>query len=136
MSDQNQSQTAITLINVESMISSFTDRLKKLKEEAKQQRSIFKSVFDNNDDYQLLEEQVKKINQQKKSLKSQLLSQSSATSAKEKLDETNQQIREANQALSDYLAQYVALSGTNQLESPDGKLMRIIYTARLVPAKD
>lgn len=134
MSDQNQ--TATTLISVESMIKSLSDRLAKLKEEAKEQRAIFKSVFDNNDDYQKIDQRVKDINQQKKKLKSQLLSQSSATSAKEKLDATKDQIREANQALSDYLAQYVTLSGTNQLEMDEGKMMRIVYTAKLVKAKD
>ena len=31
---------------------------------------------------------------------------------------------------ADYLAQYVVLSGTNQIEGPDGVLRQIIYSAK------
>ena len=46
------------------------------------------------------------------------------------------QVKELRVALSDYLAQYVNLSGSNQIEGPDGVTRQIIYTARLVKKVD
>ena len=53
----------------------------------------------------------------------------------EKMKDAHIQIKELKTAMSDYLAQYVTVSGTNQIEGPDGVLRQIIYTAKLVKTK-
>ena len=53
----------------------------------------------------------------------------------EKIKDNQQQLKELKIALSDYLSQYVKLSGTNQIEGPDGVVRQIIYTAKLVKSK-
>ena len=54
----------------------------------------------------------------------------------EKLTDLQSQLKELKVALSDYLAQYVTLAGTNQIELTDGILRQIIYTAKLVKKGD
>ena len=50
----------------------------------------------------------------------------------EKAKDLQNQIKELKVALSDYLSQYVTLSGSTQIELPDGTMRDIIYTARMV----
>ena len=64
--------------------------------------------------------------------KSKVLEHSEAKSVVEKIKDNQSQIKELKVALSDYLAQYVTLSGSNQIEGPDGVLRQIIYSAKLV----
>ncbi|MDD3999012.1 MAG: hypothetical protein PHR98_02850, partial [Candidatus Shapirobacteria bacterium] len=54
----------------------------------------------------------------------------------EKIKDNQSQIKELKVALSDYLAQYVTISGSNQIEGSDGVLRTIVYTAKLVKKVD
>jgi uncharacterized protein YggE len=53
----------------------------------------------------------------------------------EKLKDAQIQLKELKTAMSDYLAQYVNLSGSNEIEGVDGVLRKIIYTAKLVKGR-
>ena len=53
----------------------------------------------------------------------------------EKIKDQQIEAKELKIALSDYLAQYVTLSGSNQIESPDGAVYEIIYNAHLSKKK-
>jgi hypothetical protein len=58
-----------------------------------------------------------------------------AKSTLDKIKENQTEAKELKIALSDYLSQYVATSGTNKLRGPDGVVRQIIYTAKLVKTK-
>ena len=45
----------------------------------------------------------------------------------EKIKDQQVEVKELRIALSDYLSQYVTLSGSNQIESPDGFVYDIVY---------
>ncbi len=94
------------------------------------------SLLENNDEYQLATEQHQKATKIKSLEKQKALKDPNASGIQEKIKDAQTQVRELKNALSDYLAQYVTLSGTNKLESSDGTILNIVYTAKLVKDKN
>jgi len=50
----------------------------------------------------------------------------------EKVKDLSAETKELKVALSDYLSQYVTLSGSNQFEGKDGVIRKIVYSAKLI----
>jgi len=133
MPEENKAQT---LISVESMINNTNSRLETLTKEIKEHKSMLNSILENSDEYQQLQEEVQKQSKLRNIAKQKVLTKPSASKAMEDIKDLQIQIKEAKTALSDYLAQFVNLSGTNQIEGPDGVLRQIVYTAKLVKNKN
>ena len=132
MPDENQAQN---ILNIESLINTATVRLDEISKQLQEQKSMIDALLENNAEYQEIEKEAKKQAKLKTSAKQNVLSAPEAKSTIDKLKENQTQAKELKIALSDYLAQYVALSGTNQIEGPDGVVRQIIYTAKLVKTK-
>ncbi|MFA5750266.1 MAG: hypothetical protein WC895_03530 [Candidatus Shapirobacteria bacterium] len=132
MSEQNQTQN---IVNIESLINSASARLNDLSYEVKEYKAILDEMLESDTEYQEIEKEAKKQAKLKTIARQKTLNVPEAKSTLEKLKDTQIQLREIKTALSDYLAQYVAISGTNQIEGPDGVLRQIIYTAKLVKSK-
>lgn len=134
MADNNNQ--AQNLLNIESLITSHDSRLSTLEKELKIQRDMFRSLLENNDEFQKLNEECQKLSKQRTLAKNKVQSRPEAKIVIEKLKDAQLQIKELKVALSDYLSQYVVLSGSNTLEGADGILRQIIYSARLVKKND
>jgi oligoribonuclease (3'-5' exoribonuclease) len=132
MPDENQAQN---LLNIESLINSATVRLDEITKQLHEQKGMIDALLESNTEYQEIEKEAKKQAKLKTSAKQNVLNDPGAKSTIDKLKENQTQAKELKIALSDYLAQYVALSGTNQIEGPDGVIRQIIYTAKLVKTK-
>ena len=132
MPDENQAQT---ILNIESLINTATVRLDEISRQLQEEKGMIDALLENNAEYQEIEKEAKKQAKLKTSAKQNVLSSPEAKSTLDKLKENQMQAKELKIALSDYLAQYVALSGTNQIEGPDGVVRQIIYTAKLVKTK-
>ena len=132
MPDENKAQN---LLNIENLINAATLRLDEITKQLHEQKSMIDSLLESNAEYQELEKESKKQAKLKNSAKQNVLNDPGAKSTIDKLKENQTQAKELKIALSDYLAQYVALSGTNQIEGPDGVVRQIIYTAKLVKTK-
>jgi len=133
MSEENKAQTLLT---IESMINNTNSRLETLSKEIKEHKSMLGSILENSDEYQQLQEEVQKQSKLRNIAKQKVLTNQAASKAMEDIKDLQLQIKEAKTALSDYLAQFVNLSGTNQIEGPDGVLRQIVYTAKLVKNKN
>lgn len=132
MPEENKAQT---LINVESMINSSNSRLDVLVKEFREKKGMLSGVLESADDFQKLEEEYKKQAKIKTIAKQKILASPSTAKIVEDIKDLQLQIKELKTALSDYLSQFVILSGTNQIEGPDGVLRQIIYSAKLVKSK-
>ena len=132
--NQNPNQ-AINLINIESLINASTARFDTLDKEYHEQKSMLDSILDSDDEYQEVAEEAQKQAKLKTIAKQKVMIRPEAAHLVEKIKDAQIQIKELRTAMSDYLAQYVTLSGTNQIEGPDGVLRQIIYTAKLVKTK-
>jgi len=134
MADKNQ--TAQNLISIESLINNHDIKLQTLSKELKSHQEMLNSLLENDNDYVAAAKEAAKSAKVKTIAKSKVLEHSEAKSVVEKIKDNQSQIKELKVALSDYLAQYVTLSGSNQIEGPDGVLRQIIYSAKLVKKFD
>ena len=124
------------LTNIESLINSHDSRLNTLTQELKTQKSMLNDLLANNEEYTKTSEESSKLAKLKTLAKQKALKQPAAVPLVEKIKDCQMQVKELRVALSDYLTQYVNLSGTNQIETEDGVIRQIIYTARLVKKTD
>jgi len=132
MPDENQ---ALNIINTESLINSASSRLNDLSYEVKEYKAMLDEILENDSEYQEIDKEAKKQGKLRAVSRQKALNTPAAKTNIDKLKETQTQLREVKTALSDYLAQYVKISGSNQIEGPDGVVRRIIYTAKLVKTK-
>lgn len=124
------------LLNIESLINSHNSKLEALQKELKTQRGMLNDLLENNEEYAKTSDEVSKLTKLKTIAKQKALKIPSVVTLVEKIKDCQMQVKELRVALSDYLAQYVNLSGTNQIEGPDGVVRQIIYSARLVKKND
>jgi hypothetical protein len=124
------------LLNIESLINSHDSKLEALQKELKTQRGMLNDLLENNEEYAKASDEASKLTKLKTIAKQKALKLPSAVTLVEKIKDCQMQVKELRVALSDYLAQYVNLSGTNQIEGPDGVVRQIIYSARLVKKID
>lgn len=124
------------LLNIESLINSHDSRLETLQKELKTQKGMLNDLLANNEEFAKTSEEASKLTKLKTLAKQKVLKLPSAVTLVEKIKDCQMQVKELRIALSDYLAQYVNLSGTNQIEGSDGVLRQIVYTAKLVKKTD
>lgn len=127
--------SAATLLNIESLINNYTARFDEIQKEFKEHRDMMTGILENDDEFQAINEEASKQAKLKTIAKQKVLKQPEAAKLQDKIKEYQSQVREIKTALSDYLGQYVALAGTNQIEGPDGVVRQIIYTAKLIKLK-
>jgi len=132
MPDENK---VATLLNIESLINSANSKLNDLGYEVKEYKSMLEEILESNTEFQEAEKEAKKTAKLRAAARQKALNIPAAKTNIDKLKETQTQLKEIKIALSDYLSQYVSLSGTNQIEGPDGVVRQIIYTAKLVKSK-
>ena len=132
--NQNPNQVA-NLLSIESLINTSTSRFDVLDKEYKDLKSQLDSILESDDEYQKIAQEAQKQAKLKMIAKQKVMARSECSQLVEKMKDAHIQIKELKTAISDYLAQYVTLSGTNQIEGPDGVLRQIIYSAKLVKTK-
>ncbi|MBU1117657.1 hypothetical protein KKD37_01710 [Patescibacteria group bacterium] len=133
MTDTN---TAANLLSIESLIKSHDQRLETLTKELRVQKDMLDGILDNDEEYRTSATEASKYTKLKTIAKQKVLKQPESVTLVEKVKDYQSQIKELKVALSDYLSQYVTLSGINQIEGSDGVLRQIVYTARLVKKTD
>jgi len=123
---------ATTLLSIESLINSHDLKLAELQKELSIHKSMLSDLLENNEEYVKAAEEASKTAKVKTAAKQKVLKTDTAIATVEKITDTASQVKELRVALSDYLSQYVTLSGSNQFEGADGVTRQIVYSAKLV----
>jgi hypothetical protein len=127
---------AVSLLSIESLINSHDVKLIELQKELSLHKAMLNDLLENNEEYVKAAEEASKLAKLKTIAKQKVLKTDSSVSAVEKIKDTASQVKELRVALSDYLSQYVSLSGSNQFEGADGVTRQIVYSAKLVKKLD
>jgi hypothetical protein len=127
---------ATTLISIESLINSHDLKLVELQKELSTYKAMLNDLLENNEDYVKASQEAGKLTKLKTIAKQKVLATPSAVSTVDKIKDISSQVKELRVALSDYLSQYVSLSGSNQFEGADGVTRQIVYSAKLVKKLD
>lgn len=126
----NQSDLS-TLTSIENLIHSHNTRLENLQKELKTHKMMLDALLENDKEYQEAASANAASAKLKTQAKAKVLSVTDAKNQVEKIKEQQMEAKELKIALSDYLSQYVILSGSNQIESPDGQVFDIVSNAHL-----
>ena len=127
---------ADTLLNVESLVKSYYQRLNSLTLEMRQLKEMMDSTLNNDSEYHENDLAAKKSTKLKTIAKQKLLNVLANADLFDKIKDHQAQLRELKIGLSEYLTQYMALSGTNKIESVDGAILEIVTNAKLVKKKE
>lgn len=121
-----------TLLAIESAINRHLSMLEKIKEETKPVREMITTYLENDERYMEAAEKAKNASKEKSVIKKELLAKPEAKELKAKLDSLKEKAKDAKEGLSYYLSQFQKHTGANEIETSDGELREIKYTARLV----
>lgn len=120
------------LETITNLIQNYLSQIETNREELKKARQMLNDGFENDPVYREHAEKAKEANKVKNATRAQIMKQPALMELKTKVKEMSEEIKAANEALSDYLQQYQKLTGLNSFETPDGKVKQIVYVAKLV----
>lgn len=121
-----------TQLSVESLIKTLMTRVARAKEELKPVSEMLNDLLNNNEEYQVVANEAKEASKKKSAVKKQILATPEGKMAADKVNALKDELKEAREALSSYLADYQRLTGSNEIEGEDGELRQIVYVAKLV----
>lgn len=130
-----QDGQATVLESLEGLIKENLAKVDKLSQEAKQHKEMIDSALLNDEVYKQHEETAKQAQKIKSATKSAILKRPDVTHIVEKLKGVRLELKEINDSMSDYLAEYQRMSGSNEIEDQTGNVMEIVYVAKLVKRK-
>lgn len=126
-------ETAAELLaNLESTIKEHIVTINKSKSELKKLKEMLSDMFVNDPTYQEHDKLAKEAAKVRSKTKSELLKQPAAADLNSKIKELSSELKDAQNALSDYLREYQRLSGSNEIEDEEGQVLEIVYVAKLV----
>ena len=118
--------------NLESSIKEHIVSIDTSKTELKKLKEMLSSMFTNDPTFQVHDKAVKEATKIRTTTKLELLKQPEAAQLNNKIKELSGDVKDLQNALSDYLREYQRLSGSNEIEGDDGEVREIVYVARLV----
>lgn len=120
------------LLELETTIKNHITDIDTRKSELKKQREMMESALMNDETYRLHAEDAKKAAKIKAKTKFEILQLPANRQLSEKVKELASEIKELDNALSDYLREYQRMSGSSEIETNDGEVREIVYVAKLV----
>jgi uncharacterized coiled-coil DUF342 family protein len=140
MDDQNTQTTlpagtnaeVTSLFTIENLIKTHVNHIETVKIELHKHAEMMTDVLNNDAGYKKVAEEIKELNKKKTEAKQNVLKSPANASLNQKIKDMKQELKELNNALSNYLQQYQKLADTDQIESEDGEVRQIVYHARLV----
>jgi len=118
--------------NLESSIKEHIASIDTSKNELKKLKEMLSDMFSNDSTYQEHDKAVKEAAKIRTKTKLELLKQPAAAQLNNKIKELSSDLKDLQNALSDYLREYQRLSGSNEIEGDDGEVREIVYVARLI----
>jgi hypothetical protein len=123
---------ATILSDLESLIKSHIRGLDTRRNDLKKVREMVNDALVNDSTYRDHEKAAKEAAKLKSATKSQILKMPANAQMVSKAQELSAEIKEMDDALSDYLREFQRISGSNEIETDDGQVREIVYTAKLI----
>ena len=121
-----------SLFTIENLIKTHISHIDTVKTELGKQVEMMNDVLNNDSAYKEAADEGKEINKKKAEAKQNILKSPSNASLNQKIKDMRQELKELKGALSGYLQQYLKIADTDQIESEDGEVRQIVYSAHLV----
>lgn len=128
---QTDQNGATSMVEMESLIARYLGDIEVMRGKIKEEMSMFKDAFQNDKEYVEQEAKVKEANRAKNAIKQRILKQPALAEADEKIKHMKSEMKNMQEALSDYLREYQRNSNMTQIVLPNGDTMQIIHVTRL-----
>lgn len=124
-----------TLLSLENLIKSHIGSLDRLRIELRKHKELVEDALNNDPTYKEHLKNVKEATKIKNTTKQQILKQPVVANVANKIKNMNAEIKEKQNALSDYLKEYQRMSGANEIEGENGEVMEIVTVVKVVKRK-
>ena len=121
-----------SLFAIENLNKTHIAHIEAVKTELGKQAEMFNDVLNNDSDYKKAADEGKEVNKKKAEAKQNVLKSPSNASLNQKIKDMRQELKELKGALSNYLQQYQKIADTDQIETEDGEVRQIQYSAHLI----
>ena len=128
----NSNQTYENLSAIEDLIKGYLADMKALREKLKAQKEMLKSTVEQDKDYSVVAEKQDAVKKEVAKVKEVLKKNESYIATQIKVNELSEELKACQTALSDYLNQYITLTNTTEFVGPDGEVLSIVRSAKLV----
>ncbi len=128
-------QVAETLSSLQNVIERNANELLKISEELKHRRESLKNIFENDTELSVAEDQAQQFTNQVKERKTKLQADAQVTQLKVQIGELNEQRKELEEALSNYLVNYYQMTNSTSFDTSDGDQWQFAIKARVKPRK-
>jgi len=129
--DQNKDQAEV-IVNLDNLIKSHIRTIASTKEQMKKHKDMFSDIFLNDKVYQEHDKKVKEVSKVRNATKAELLKRTDVFDLNEKIKDMKLQVKELENALSEYIREYQRLTGANQIEDEKGDVLDIVFSVKLV----
>lgn len=123
---------AVVLLNLESLIKGNLSQMEKLQREAREVKETLENILNNDPTYKQHSEEAKKANQVKSATRVEISKRSDVKQVVEKLKSFKQDLKDIQDSMPEYLAEYQRLSNSNVIMNDDGEELEIISVAKIV----
>lgn len=127
---------ALNIIQLENIINGYLGDLEKFQQELKEQSQMFRDALENDAEYATIVAKAREVSKEKKARQDKLIQEPSLALVDSKIKDIKADVKDTQQALSDYLQQYYEQSGLRQITGTDGEIRDIVTTVKLVKKKD
>ncbi len=127
--------TSMNIIELTAIINRYAAEIEKYKNQLKEQNSMYRDAFEGDAEYHEQSLKIKELKKIQNSAKERILKLPSMEAVTAKIEEIKSSIKDGQEMLSGYLEQYQKVSGTNIIETEDGKIREIIPVFKLVNRK-
>ncbi len=126
--------SATVIESLESLIRENIAKIDTLTQESNKHKEMIDSVLGNDETYKQHEEAAKAAAKVKTATKQEILKRPDVAHVDAKYKEIVAEIKEIKESMNSYLQEYRRLSGSDEIETPNGA-MQIVYNARLIKRK-
>lgn len=123
---------ATVSLSLENLIRGHLSTLEKLKNEIAEHTDTLNNIFENDMTYKEHAEVAKKATKIKTGTKSEIMKRPEVMQVAQKNKALREDAKEQQQTLSELLSEYLRTTGLDSIETEDGKVKKIVTTAKLV----
>lgn len=136
LEETNPSDKFESIARLENLIQGHLSDLQTHQKSLKEQSAMLRDAFENDASYAEVSQKAREIQKQKKAIKDKIMEEPAVSAQNDKVIELKSQVKETQQALSDYLTQYFEESGLRQITGTDGETHEIVTMVKLVKKRE
>lgn len=127
---------AVSQLNLESLIHRYLKDIEASRQRVKEKKSMLDAAYENDAEYAQAMQKVKEANKVKKGIQQKIQTQPAIKMLADEVNNFKEELKDLQQALSQYLRQYEEKTGSRFFTTEDGEMMEIVIVRKLVRKSD